>query len=344
MSTVEINASKRYNVIIEKGALSKVGKLAKEIVGQCRAVIITDDKVDALYSAVLTASLEESGFNVIKFVFENGEKSKNFDTYKNIIEFLGANQIGRKDTIFALGGGVVGDIAGFAAATFLRGIRFIQLPTTLLAAVDSSVGGKTAIDLVCGKNLLGAFYQPELVVCDTNTLSTLDKSVFSDGCAEVIKYGAISDKVIFDLMKSPECIDLDLVIRRCVEAKRDVVVEDEFEAGLRQILNFGHTFGHAVEKLSNYKIPHGSAVAIGMAIIMRATAPDEYTDKLISLLEKYNLPTKTDFEADELFEAVLNDKKRCADKITLVLPIKEGKCMLCNKSLKEAKEILAKGL
>lgn len=344
MSTVEINASKRYNVIIEKGALSKVGELAKEIIGQCRAVIITDDKVDALYSATLTASLEKSGFDVIKFVFENGEKSKNFDTYKNIIDFLAANRIGRKDTIFALGGGVVGDMAGFASATYLRGIRFIQLPTTLLAAVDSSVGGKTAIDLAYGKNLLGAFYQPELVVCDTNTLNTLDKNVFSDGCAEVIKYGAISDDVIFDLMKSPESLDIDLIIRRCVEAKRNVVVEDEFESGLRQILNFGHTFGHAVEKLSNYKIPHGSAVAIGMAIIMRASAPGEYADKLISLLEKYNLPTKTDFRADELFEAVLSDKKRYADKITLVLPIKEGECMLCNKSLSEAKEILSKGL
>ena len=344
MSTVEINASKEYNVIIEKGALSKVGDLAKDLVGKCRGVIITDDKVDTLYSGTLTASLESSGFSVIKFAFENGEKSKNFETYKRIIEFLAENRIGRKDVIFALGGGVVGDIAGFCAATYLRGIRFIQVPTTLLAAVDSSVGGKTGIDLDFGKNLVGAFYQPELVVCDPDTLGTLDKNIFADGCAEVIKYGAISDGIIFEMMSTPENLDTEAIIRRCVEAKRDVVVKDEFESGLRQILNFGHTFGHAVEKCSNYKIPHGSAVAVGMSIIMRATAKKEYADKLLSLLEKYNLPTKTDFGADELFESVLSDKKRSADKITLVLPVKEGECKLCDKSLCEVREILAKGL
>lgn len=349
MKTVDVRVGQGYNVCIERGLLDRVGELARDVIKPCTAAIVTDDKVDGLYSDRLVASLESAGYKVIKYVFEHGEQSKNAATFINILEFLASNRLCRSDAIFALGGGVVGDLSGFAAASYLRGIRFVQVPTTLLAAVDSSVGGKTAIDLAAGKNLAGAFYQPELVVCDPDLLNTLDRAVFCDGCAEVIKYGVISDARIFDMMSDPEKLDIESIIERSVEIKRDVVVADEKELAIRQILNFGHTFGHAVEKCSNFETSHGSAVAIGMAVMARGCeargmCERAYREKLEEIIQKYNLPIRTDYSADELFEALLSDKKRKSDGITLVIPRKPGECELYKASLDEAREILCAGL
>ncbi len=349
MKTVDVGVGKGYNVIIERGLLDRAGELAKKVLGLCTCAVITDDKVDALYSERLIKSLEEAGYKVVKFVFKNGEASKNAHTFVDILEFLAENHLVRSDAVFALGGGVVGDIAGFAASAYLRGISFVQVPTTLLAAVDSSVGGKTGIDLAAGKNLAGAFYQPKLVICDPDLLKTLDFKIFCDGCAEVIKYGAISDKKIFEMMSDPKNLDIESIITRCVEIKRDVVVKDEKELGLRQILNFGHTFGHAVEKCSNYEISHGSAVAIGMAVMMRACAAagictKEYSDRLETLIKKYDLPTYTHIGEEELFTALLSDKKRKSDGITLVIPKSEGECELYNAGLEKVREMLHAGL
>jgi 3-dehydroquinate synthase len=228
--------------------------------------------------------------------------------------------------IVALGGGVVGDLAGFAAATYLRGIRFIQVPTTLLAAVDSSVGGKTAIDLSAGKNLAGAFYQPSLVLCDTDTLNTLPEDIFRDGCAEVIKYGILYDEPFFSYLENAGLgFDREAVIARCVELKRDVVAKDEFDTGERMKLNLGHTIGHGVEARSNFALSHGKSVAIGMAIVARAShCPD--TQRILQCLEKFGLPTTTDYPPEDIYTYTLSDKKRSGGTVKLILPRSIGCC------------------
>ncbi len=349
MIKVDVNVRDGYNICIENGLLDSVGQLALEVMPKCKAAIITDDRVNALYSERLTKSLEKAGFECVKFVFPNGEASKNADTFIEILEFLAENRLSRSDAVFAFGGGVVGDIAGFSAAAFLRGISLVQIPTTLLACVDSSVGGKTAIDLKAGKNLAGAFYQPKLVVCDPELLSTLDKDTFNDGCAEAIKYGVISDAEIFNLMKNPDCLDIERIIKRAVEIKRDIVNADEFDNGIRQTLNFGHTFAHAIEKCSDFKITHGSAVATGMCIIARGAAQKglcsgEYVKLIEETVKKYGHDINTDFGENELFNILKSDKKIKNGKITLVIPRNPGECELYKTSFEEAFEILSLGL
>ena len=234
----------------------------------------------------------------------------------------------------ALGGGVVGDLAGFAAATFLRGIRFIQIPTTLLAMVDSSVGGKTAIDLPAGKNLCGAFCQPSLVLCDTDTLATLPEEIFRDGCAEVIKYGVLYDPQLFaHLQEKGLAFDREAVIRRCVELKRDVVMEDEFDTGARMKLNLGHTIGHGVEAKSHFGISHGKSVAIGMAIAARAAVnagicKENACRKLLDVLNTFGLPITTEYTAEALYRYTLSDKKRSGGSVSLILPRDIGDCII----------------
>ena len=255
----------------------------------------------------------------------------------------------RTDVIVALGGGVVGDLAGFAAATYMRGIPYIQVPTTLLAAVDSSVGGKTAIDLDAGKNLVGVFYQPKLVLCDYTVLEALPPRIFVEGCAEVIKYGMIADKELFYMMGNESQSDLEEVVSRCVEIKSDIVREDEFENGTRKMLNFGHTVGHAVEKLSNYNISHGKAVAIGMAIetmaaVRMGKCGINCYRELVDLLHKYGLPYTTRYSADDLSKVALSDKKRSGGKITLIVPEEIGICSLLDVEVNELKNIIESGL
>jgi len=350
MKTIAVETdSKSYAVKIGGGLLKEAGALAASLLKPGIAAIITDTTVDALYADGLSASLEAAGFETVKYAFPAGEASKNAETLISILNFLADNRLSRSDAVFALGGGVVGDIAGLAAAMYMRGVRLVQLPTTLLAAVDSSVGGKTAINLNAGKNLAGAFYQPDIVICDTDTLSTLPAAQLADGCAEVIKYAVIHDADILNVVKPPVGDRLTDLIARCVEIKRDVVGADERENGERQLLNFGHTFGHAVEKCSGYTVSHGSAVAIGMVLMTRAAEKTGLCrggclNAIISALVQYALPVSTGFGEEELFEALLSDKKRVQEHITLVVPRSIGSCERMSVTLAEARRFLRLGL
>jgi 3-dehydroquinate synthase len=251
------------------------------------------------------------------------------EEYGALLEHLAKQHYTRTDALFALGGGVVGDLGGFCASVYLRGIPFVQIPTTLLSAVDSSVGGKTAINLNAGKNLAGAFYQPRLVICDPDTLSTLPPAILADGCAEVIKYGVIHDAALFRMLQDGTSPASEQVIARCVQNKRDIVEQDEFDTGLRRLLNLGHTVAHAIETLSHFEISHGSAVAMGTATIMRAAVahglcPRGDLDALTSLTQRLGLPTECPYGMADVAAAALADKKRNGDTITLIVPYAIG--------------------
>ena len=335
METISVKLRGSYDVHIGAGVLDLIGKKVAPLFAKAEtAAIVTDENVKTLYMDDVAGALEGAGFRVISFIIPPGEQSKNGKTFLDILNWLAENKVTRTDIIVALGGGVVGDLAGFVAATYLRGISFVQVPTTLLAMVDSSVGGKTAIDLAAGKNLAGAFYQPSLVLCDTLVLETLPENVLRDGCAEIIKYGMFGSRELLDKLGSDWLkTDSVSVIAKCVAMKRDVVEMDEFDTGERMILNLGHTIGHAIEKLSGYEISHGAAVAIGMAIDTRAAVktnacPQECLDILIKLLCRYGLPNETDYKAKELFEAAQGDKKRSGGEITNVVPVAIGKSEL----------------
>ena len=342
MNVVKVNASTAYEVKIGTGLLSSLGQETAKVTKVGKAAIVSDSNVWPLYGKTVQESLENAGFSFIYYVIPAGESSKNGQTYLELMNFLAQNQVTRSDCLIALGGGVVGDLTGFAAATYLRGITYIQVPTTLLAAVDSSVGGKTAIDLECGKNLVGAFYQPKLVLCDTDTLNTLPVEIFRDGCAEVIKYGILYDRQLFEhLHKNILNFDRQFVITRCVELKRDVVAEDEFDTGSRMKLNLGHTIGHAVEASSNYDVSHGQAVAIGMAIVSRAVRA---TTEIEDILKLFGLPTKTGYTAQQLFDSALSDKKRSGDTVNLIVPEAIGACLIRPTPIDELKSFIEAGL
>ena len=350
MKTVTVNASKSYEIKIGSGLLKSIGKEAAALGKASKVCIVSDSNVFPLYGQQATDSLEDSGFSVSHFVFPAGEQMKNGATFLSLVNALAEMQLTRTDLIVALGGGVVGDLAGFAAACYLRGIRFIQVPTTLLAAVDSSVGGKTAIDLAVGKNLAGAFWQPSLVLCDTDTLRTLPDEIFRDGCAEVIKYAVLYDPSLFDyLMTHGLDFDREVVITRCVEWKRNVVMKDEFDTGSRMKLNLGHTFGHGVEARSNFTISHGQGVSIGMAIAARAAVkyhlcPEMSCQQILEILKKFHLPVKTAFSADELYNCTLSDKKRSGGTIRLIIPREIGFCDILPTPVGELKSFIEAGL
>ena len=303
-----------------------------------------------LYLKTVTGSLEGAGFTVCSYIFPAGEGSKNFTTLSAILEFLAEQHLTRTDCVAALGGGVTGDMAGFAAACYLRGIRCVQLPTTLLSAVDSSVGGKTAIDLKAGKNLAGAFLQPAAVLCDTDCLRSLPPEVFADGAAEAIKTGVLDDESLFALFEDGTLTAApEEVIARRVGYKAGVVERDEKEQGERRLLNLGHTVGHAIEKCSGYAIPHGHAVAAGLAVIARSAEALGWTEepvaaRIAACLAKNGLPTGTDFSAEALAEAALADKKRTGGDITLVIPKKIGVCELKKVPVAELLPIIRAGL
>ncbi len=324
------------------------GELLKNTHKSCNVVLISDDVVFPLYGERTKEQLKSAGFTVETFIFANGENSKNWQTAGEILEFAAERNLSKSDLFVALGGGVVGDITGFAASVFLRGISYVQLPTTLLAAVDSSVGGKTAVDLLTGKNLAGAFHQPIAVFCDTETFHTLPKEIFADGMAETIKYGVIRDEALFQQLNQ-EQFDICEVCRRCVTMKAEIVARDEFDCGERKLLNYGHTPGHAIELLSAYQISHGSAVAIGMVMMMRAAEADARiesgsTKRLISLLQKFDLPVTCDFTAEEMARVAMADKKRAGGHISLVFPERIGNAVITDVDIHELEAIFQKGL
>lgn len=351
MKTITVEASKKYDVIVGHGLLNEAGERIRSLLPKAqRAVVISDDNVAPLYLERVTKSLEKAGFEVLSFVFPHGEPSKNGETYLQILNFMAAGQITRSDVAVALGGGVVGDITGFAAATFLRGISYVQLPTSLLAMVDSSVGGKTAIDLKEGKNLAGAFCQPEVVLCDLDTLDTLRPEFFIDGSAEVIKYGVLEDQQLFShLMERGLEFEKEYVISRCVEIKRDYVTEDEFDTGVRRKLNLGHTVGHAIEKCSAYGISHGRGVAIGLAIIARACAQKglcsaRCRDDIIAGLKALKLPTETEYSSAQLLQPMLSDKKRTGGTVSLIIPKAIADCDIYPLPVEELENFVKSGL
>ena len=345
MKTINVTASKSYEVIIGAGLLNDLGQhLLSVLKKTCKIAIISDSNVWPIYGKTAESALTDAGFSVVNFVFSAGENSKNADTYLQILNFLAENHFTRADAVLALGGGVTGDMTGFAAATFLRGIRYIQVPTTLLAMVDSSVGGKTAIDLPAGKNLVGAFYQPCLVLCNLDALNTLPEAVFCDGCAEVIKYGVLYDRKLFDHLSAKGLdFDREAVIARCIELKRNVVAEDEFDTGARQKLNLGHTIGHGIEAQSNFTITHGQAVAIGMAIVAKAGCKSIY-DELCAVLKKFKLPATTAFSAKQLYSSALSDKKRAGGTVNLIIPREIGHCEIVPTPVDKLESFIEEGL
>lgn len=349
MKKIDVKAGKPYEVKIGHGLTDTVGEEAKALGLDGKMLIISDDNVAALYLEKVKAALCKAGFAVHSFVIPHGESSKSAENLIDILNFAAENAFSRTDTFVALGGGVVGDLCGFAAAVYMRGTNFIQLPTSLLAAVDSSVGGKTAIDLDAGKNLVGAFYQPKIVLCDTDSFDTLPDKEFSNGMAEVIKYGMFCDAELLDILSDPADTDIEDIVARCVAIKARVVEADEFDKGERMFLNFGHTVAHAVEALSNYETPHGSAVAIGMAVITKACMADgsceaAALDALLPLLKKYNLPCECPYGIEDVYNVTLKDKKNAHGMITLVLPTAKGKSKLEKCDYNKLKEIITLGL
>ena len=343
-STIHVDASRNYDILIGRGILARLGEFVRPLLGSCRLAVLTDSNVDALYGSAIIDNLQTAGYNACKYVIPAGEASKCADNLLAFLNFMAGEQLTRSDAVVAFGGGVVGDLGGLSASLYLRGVKYIQVPTTLLAAVDSSVGGKTAIDIPAGKNLVGSFYQPSLVCCDTALMDTLHPEIYRDGCAEVIKYGMILDAGLYDTLHTLP-FDREAVVARCVEIKRDVVQQDEFDNGVRGLLNFGHTFGHAIEKLSNFGVSHGEAVAKGMVIAARI-APlcglCDVADELSALLVQYGFDISCPYNAQQVYDALLSDKKRRGGKISVVLPRAVGDCVLHDMPVEELKELLEK--
>lgn len=315
-----------YDIVLGEGVLKDLGRRMSERGLAGRAAIISDERVAALYADRVSRSLRDAGFTPTLVTFPAGEEYKNLDTVRDLYRALVDARLERDHPVVALGGGVVGDTAGFVAATFLRGVPLVQVPTTLLAMVDASVGGKVGVDLPQGKNLVGAFKQPVLIVADVATLDTLPEQQFRAGLAEVIKAGIIGDPALFEHLEHHGHAPLSWVIRRAIEVKRDVVQEDPFEKGRRAVLNLGHTFGHAIEVLNAYRMPHGFAVSMGMAIAVRVAVALGLADQALEVritetLARYKLPTRhTQTSPEQIWEAMGTDKKRKAGTRRYVLP------------------------
>ncbi len=320
---------KSYNIYIENGLLNQVNHYVGQVYKGKKILIISDDNVFPLYGEKLVEDLSKT-YECISHVIPHGEQSKTLAIANEIYGTLADASFSRSDMVLALGGGVVGDLAGFVAATFLRGIKFMQIPTTLLAQVDSSVGGKVAVDLPQGKNLVGNFYQPMLVLIDPLVLDTLTPRFFLDGMGEVIKYGCIQSKSLFEQLKSMNGLDelkthLTDIIYECVDCKRIVVEEDEKDTGIRMILNFGHTLAHAIEQYYQYdRESHGEAVAIGMYQIMQIAEKKGIVEvglaaEIKEILVQYGLPYESDIEQKLLLDAIQKDKKNFGDVLNIIL-------------------------
>ncbi len=327
-----------YPIMIEQGILNNVGRYLNEHQPGNRYAIITDDKVAELYLPQLKESLDAADLSYECFIFPNGEESKNLSTFSNILSQLAQKRFDRGGCVVALGGGVVGDLAGFVAASYMRGINFVQIPTTLLSQVDSSVGGKTGVDLPEGKNLVGAFYQPKAVFIDPDVLKSLPHEELLGGLAEVIKYGVIWSEEFFiflDIQRDKILqLDADVIIEMILTSckiKAEVVAKDEREGGLRRILNFGHTLGHAVETESKYTLIHGLAVSIGMVAAakisqLKGLVSKDEVERIVKLLTDYKMPVEVpkEYNRDNIIDYLLVDKKVVNGKVVFVLCKKIG--------------------
>lgn len=350
MKKIDVRTGRPYQVLIGKGLLKEAGRLARPLVRGSRTVVVGDDNVMPIYGEAVCAGFREAGFETYAWTFRAGEASKTPAVLLELLNHLASLRLTRSDSIVALGGGVTGDLVGLAASLYLRGIAFVQVPTSLLAMVDSSVGGKTAVNLPCGKNLMGAFQQPVLVVCDPACLDTLPESEMACGWAEIIKYAVLRADPLLPMLEA-DITDaaLEEIISTCVAIKRDIVSEDEFEAGSRALLNLGHTVGHAVERVTDYGVTHGRAVGIGMAVIFRGCVRAGLCDPqalpvLEHLLEKFGLTGLCPYDAEALLEAARSDKKSAGSAITLILPEAFGRCRTERTSFEKLRDLIHLGL
>lgn len=331
--TIKINASTPYEVVIEKGALCRINDLLKD--GQ-RVLVVSDSNVMPIYGNRFVGAE--------KLTLKAGEKHKNLKTIELILKTLQNEGFTRSDTVVGLGGGVVGDMAAFASSIYMRGIRYVACPTSLLAMIDSSVGGKTGVDFLGSKNMVGSFYQPSLVICDTECLKTLPEREIKNGMGEAVKYAVLTG----DEEMLSDCLSADKVeafIGKCVTAKKEIVEADEKDKSVRALLNLGHTFGHAIEKLSRFKIAHGVAVAMGIRVALKVAvgakvATKDNAEKIEALLDRYNMPKAIEYNKKDFIDAIWLDKKRTADGVNLVLPEKLGVCKIVNMTKQEVLKLL----
>ncbi|WP_281816004.1 3-dehydroquinate synthase [Brachyspira pilosicoli] len=345
MNKVNININNdlkiNYDILVEKGLINDTGKLVKEVLRGKRALIVTDDIVDKFYTEIVKKSLEKEDIITSVCVLQNGETNKNIESIYNIYSSLAKNELSRKDIIIALGGGVIGDMAGYAAAAWMRGIDFVQIPTTLLACVDSSVGGKTGINIKEGKNLVGAFHSPRLVIMDSDVLNTLPKREFNAGMAEVIKHAFLFDKKLLEYLENNNSFDMDFILKRNCELKGHIVEIDYKEKKERMFLNFGHTIGHSVENAAGYGVLlHGEAVAIGVIFAIEygikkgITKDKSLLERAKNIFAKFSLPTEIPSNIN-LKDAIKLDKKRSDDKINFVFLESIGKPYVEKVSIKD---------
>ncbi|MCP3889200.1 MAG: 3-dehydroquinate synthase [Desulfobulbaceae bacterium] len=355
MSELQVGLAERsYPIIIEKGYLSEIGKDLLERNIAKRFAVISDDRVAGLYGTVLMDSLKQAGLKAELITFPHGEANKTLETIAQLASKLAQLGFDRNDAVIGFGGGVTGDIAGFLASSYMRGIEFVQVPTTLLAQVDSSVGGKTGVDIPEGKNLVGAFYQPKAVYIDISVLQTLPQQELLGGLAEVIKYGVIRDQDFFVFLKENRekilALDPTLITRTihtCCRIKADVVSEDEREGGVRKILNYGHTIGHAVEGASDYSLIHGLAVAIGMVAAAKLATlngllAQSDMERIVSLLQDYQMPIEVPAELDRerIKRYLLTDKKAVGGKVYYILPDSIGSTQITAEITEEQVDLV----
>lgn len=349
---IKLHASRSSTILIGYGLKEEAGRIIRKNVGGAKAVLVCDETVGGLYGNDMAASLAADGYDVSVFSFPAGEQSKNLQTYSELLGFAAKHELSRSDVLIAFGGGVAGDLGGFAAATYMRGINLVQIPTSLLAMVDSSVGGKTAVDLPQGKNLAGAFYQPDLVICDPSFLKTLPSRIYQDGFAEIIKYGILSGRALFDRIKTPEAVareDIRDIIADCIELKAKITESDEKDRDTRQMLNLGHTAGHAIEVLSGYEVSHGRSVAAGLLVIAAAShaagiCSGNCMREVREAIEAWKLCDASLPGAGEISHAAFSDKKRRGEKITAVFIKDIGDCFLKSMSFADFSALIEAGM
>ena len=334
MDRININGSTSYDVIIEHNILDKCGDLLREELAGSKSLIVTDSNVAVLYLGKVSDSLRQAGYETSSIVLSAGEETKNVDNYTFLLNVLSEREFSSTDLIIALGGGVIGDLVGFVAATFKRGTKFVQIPTTLLAAVDSSIGGKTAINLINGKNQVGIIRNPSIVICDPSVIATLSDSALHEAYAEIIKYGVLSgSEIINSLRRSISDGDYSDVIFRSVSIKKDIVEMDESDQDLRQYLNLGHLIGHAIEASSDYTIPHGYAIAEGLFYESKCCALAGYCKMnshlaISDILREFGFDNFKRYSYDDLAPFLVQDKRIRDNSISIIVPESIGSCRM----------------
>lgn len=353
MNNLTVNLDKKsYDIIIERGIFNRIGEEIKKVYEGKKLVIVTDENLNRIYGDLLKNQLLDNGFSAEFIVVKAGEKSKSIEVLQEVYSKLLEFKVTRGDLIVAFGGGVVGDLTGFAAATFLRGVKYIQIPTSLLAQIDSSIGGKVAVNLKEGKNLIGNFYHPKKVIIDPEVLKTLPKEFLKDGMGEVIKYACIKDENLFSVLESLHNDEklmekMDYIIYTCCNIKREIVEEDEMDLGIRMILNFGHTLAHGIEKYFNYEgYTHGEAVSLGMYYITKKSEELNLTEKgtaerIKKILQNYDIQYKLpNMDMEKIKQTISLDKKNISGNINLILLSSIGKALIRKFTMEEIDDIL----